>query len=231
MFSAPSIIVNGSEYHLWFVYTLTGIYLFLPFLKRILDSCSEKERIWLLLFVLFPTTLRPFFNTVTPAYVYLFDPLMEGYLGYLILGYILGTTEFSKRKRMIFYAGGIAGFLIAVIGNRQASSSEGINLVFNGGYQLNHYLCASAVFVLAKQFPKMKAGWAVRFLSTYSGATYGIYLMHVLICDLTRINLLPRLTGLTPFQEIIVLFMVTSLVSSCTMLLLSKVKYINKLLL
>ncbi len=225
------LIVNGSEYHLWFVYTLIGIYLFLPFLKRTLDACSSKEKIWLLLLVLFVPTIRPFFNTFTPFYAYLFEPLMEGYFGFVILGYLLGTADFSLRSRLMIYAGGLAGFLIAVIGNHAASSAEGINLAFNGSYQLNHYLCASAIFVFAKQLPKMEKKIPARFLAAYSAASYGIYLIHVLIHKSASKHLISGIHGVTTLEQMILSYLITCTVSSGIMLLLSRVKYINRILL
>lgn len=40
--------------------------------------------------ILFPTTLRPILNQLLPVDLYFFDPLMEGYVGYFLLGYLLG---------------------------------------------------------------------------------------------------------------------------------------------
>lgn len=85
------LLNQGASYHMWFVYTLLGIYLICPFLRRIIVNCTFKELSLLIGIILFPTTIRPFLNIVQPIYIYLFDPLMEGYLGYFLLGYCLGV--------------------------------------------------------------------------------------------------------------------------------------------
>ena len=50
---------QGTSIHMWFIYILLGIYLLSPFLKRIVDRCSQRELMILLCIILFPTTLRP----------------------------------------------------------------------------------------------------------------------------------------------------------------------------
>ena len=223
------LFVNGSEYHLWYVYTLIGLYLFMPFLKRIVDACTLREDLWLLALTLFAPTLRPFFNTVTPFYVFLFDPLLEGYIGFVLLGYILGSAEISKRARVLIYLGGIAGLLICAVGNITACTPEVISLPFNGGYQINHYLCASAVFVFAKYLPELKNRKLAAGISTFAGVTYGMYLCHVLIHHMVMEQIEDVFTY--KMAEIGVAFFFTVMISSVLMLLLSKVKYVNRLLL
>ena len=41
---------NGTEYHIWYLYTLVGIYLTAPFLKKALARCSECETVILSLY-------------------------------------------------------------------------------------------------------------------------------------------------------------------------------------
>lgn len=97
---------QGVTYHMWFVYTLLGIYLLCPFLKRMVDQCTSRQLVFLWVLILFPTTLRPILNHILPVYIHLFNPLLEGYIGYFLLGYLLGGAEFPKASRMLIYLGG-----------------------------------------------------------------------------------------------------------------------------
>ena len=83
---------------MWFVYTMMGIYLAAPFLKRITDACTGRQLSLLLLLIIFPTSIRPLLNTVLPVYIYLFDPILEGYLGFFLMGYLLG--HYSPGRQM-----------------------------------------------------------------------------------------------------------------------------------
>jgi len=178
------LINNGSSYHFWFVYSLMGFYLLMPFIKRIVDGCSLKQLLWLLVIIVFPSTIRPFFNTVTSFYIFLFNPLLDGYIGYFILGYALGKFNIPKRIIALIYIGGVAGALICIIGNYLFSSYEQINLYFNGGYQINHFLLSSSIFVFAKHLKPIKSMKISCLITSISSITYSIYLCHVLVLDI-----------------------------------------------
>ena len=175
------LINNGSEYHLWYVYTLVGIYLILPFLARMLDGCANRQIFWLIVLTTFPTTLRPFLNITTPVYIFLFNPLMEGYLGYVILGHYLNRIPKSRLTAAAIPVCGIAGFTIGVSFNYFRSSNEALDLMFNGGYTINHYLLAAAAFLLARHLPMPSTAILARILQKLSALTYTVYLAHVLI--------------------------------------------------
>src|SRR5699024_2902032 len=84
--------------------------------------------------------------------IYLFGPLMEGCLGYFLLGYWLGRHPLHRRVRYFLYALGIAGYLAGTVGNLMAASPQEISLPLDGGYSLQHYLTSSAVFVWVRTF-------------------------------------------------------------------------------
>jgi surface polysaccharide O-acyltransferase-like enzyme len=220
------LIDQGSEYHLWFVYTLAAFYLIMPFLKLIIDKCSDNQMLLFFFILIFPTTMRPFLNTVLGIYIYLFDGVMNGYTGYLILGYYLGKNEISKAGRILLYTGGIIGVLISVLGNYACSSKERIDLVFNGGYQINNFLVPAAVFLFFKQM-KTKANGIINLAGRLSPLTYGIYLIHVLL-----LKLISGFTGgMAPVYVIALTFIGTAVLSTSLVFVLSKIKVLNKVLL
>ena len=177
---------QGVSYHMWFIYTLAGIYLLCPFLKRIVDHCTARQLVLLLGIILFPTTLRPILNQILPVSLYFFNSLMEGYLGYFLLGYILGREEFQKKARILIYLGGMVGYVACLLGNLAQASPEGISLPMNGGYMLNHYLLASSLFVFSRTFFKIHANKVEKLsnlLEKASNLAFGVYWIHVLILD------------------------------------------------
>ena len=177
---------QGVSYHMWFIYTLMGIYLLCPFLKRMVDHCTAKQLVVLLVVILFPTTLRPILNQVLPVSIYLFDPMMEGLIGYFLLGYLLGRAELGKKPRILIYLSGIVGYAACLLGNLAQASPEGISLPMNGGYMLNHYLLASGLFVFFCTFFKIhdnKTDKLSNLLEKASNLTFGVYWIHVLILD------------------------------------------------
>lgn len=180
------IFKQGVRYHMWFIYVLLGIYLLCPFLKRIVDHCTPRQLLVLLGIILFPTTIRPLLNQVLSVHLYLFDPLLEGYLGYVLLGYLLGTRSPAKQARRFLYLGGILGYAACLLGNLACSSAQGISLPMNGGYMLNHYLLAAALFVLLRTLFETHAAQLAKLsrpLAKASDLTFGMYWVHVAILD------------------------------------------------
>ncbi len=178
---------QGVSYHMWFVYTLVGIYLLCPFLKRIVDHCTTRQLALLLEIIIFPTTFCPILNYILPVYLYFFNPLMEGYLGYFLLGYILGREQFQKKVRILIYLGGMVGYTACLLGNLVQASPEEITLPMNGGYMLNHYLLAASLFVFFRTWFETDTNrlkkWSNQ-LARASNLAFGVYWIHVLILNI-----------------------------------------------
>lgn len=125
-------------------------------------------------------------NLILPVYIYLFNPLMEGYIGYFLLGYLLGEQNLPRTGRLAVYAGGVLGFLIGTLGNLLTASAEGIPLPFNIGYYLNHYLCSAALFVFFKtifqRYTDLMSPVAP-LMTKLSDLVFGVYWVHVLVLN------------------------------------------------
>jgi len=218
------LAVEGSKYHLWFVYQILAIYLLAPFLKRLLDACRTGEQWLFFMLLVLPTTILPFLNTVLPVYIAPFRPLLEGYVGYFVLGYLLGQQDLPAVGRWAVYCGGVAGLLLNAIGNYAASSPEKLDLIWNNGYAISSYLTAAAVFVWGKSVRWRWQGWTASLFRQLADASFDIYFSHALILELWRYLLRSFDISLSPAVEVVVSFMVTALVASLLALLLRAVR-------
>lgn len=178
------LLYRGTAYHMWYIYALLGIYLLAPFLQRLVRCCNRRELMILMLIVLFPGTIRTLLNAFLPFEIYLLEPLMDGYVGYFLLGYLLGTTQLSTKQRWTAYLLGLAGAVLGFCGNLQHSTAEAVDLVFNQGYSINHYLCASAVFIACKQLCRAPKERTAAFLARASNLVFGVYWVHVMVLSL-----------------------------------------------
>jgi surface polysaccharide O-acyltransferase-like enzyme len=220
------LLVQGSKYHLWYVYEITGLYLLAPFLKRITDACDLKESSWFLLVILLPTTFFRLVNVVAPFYGYIFNSVVEGYAGYFVMGYILGHYPQSRAFRRAVYACGVLALICGATGNYLKSSPAEINMVFNEGYSVTQYATSAAAFLLAKNGPSLSRPAVARFFSSYSKLTYGIYLSHVLV-----LSAFSRLAAGLPAALAVPLgFAAASSVSAAAMYAVSKTRYLRRLL-
>ncbi len=220
------LLNNGSEYHFWYVYTIAAIYLFAPFLRILVERCSPKAILWLWVLAAFTGTIRPLLNTVQPVYIFLFDPLVNGYFSYFLLGYLLGNVELNGKLRALFYAGGVIGLAYGIFANAAASSAESVNLVANGGYAFNQHLTAAAFFVLAKYAPVFRGKTTGKRTAAVSGVTYGVYLAHVLVLNL----IVPHIPAIHPALTMAISFAAAFFVPTAVMLLVSRIRPAAKFL-
>lgn len=223
------LLTTGSQYHLWFVYQILGLYLLAPFLKKIIDHCRPREQVLFLLVVLLQPTLLLFFNTVQPCLrIAPFGALVEGYAGFFLFGYLLGTYPIALRRRVLFYCAGAAGTVINIAGSYVFSSPEAVSLPFNAGYSLTHYLTSGAFFLLVRyRFEAPCATPLRRAICALSrrvaGASYDIYLSHVLVMQVVA-WLLARAAPLSPAQSIAVSFLSVSVLCTAAMLPLVRLR-------
>ena len=201
------LLVSGSAYHLWFIYSILILYLFIPFIKKIVDASSQKM-LWLfLVLVTFQTTLRPFINTIfkDSVYIYFADDGFVGYLGYMILGYILGKYDYKKLTNLIIILLGIVSFICVPLVTMTDAMKIG-QFTFNGGYSLNHYVEAAALFILFKLIIKNEN----KFVSKLSLVTFEAYFIHVfVILAIKKINFV----NLSPAYLMIIWTVLTVIIS------------------
>jgi len=230
-----NLLAKGNAYHLWFMYQIFGIYLMAPFLKMILDRLNEKEQWVFLGVILLQPTLLNFLNTIQ-SYIHVkpFSALMEGYIGFFVLGYILGTQRFSRRRRWAVYGLGLMGYLINVLGNHAFTTPDRVNLVFNYGYSITRYLVAAGLFVgLRALFAADKSTLQNRLHKLFApvaGASYGMYYVHVLVLEVSMGKIQRHLT-LWPPAVIPLTFVSTVVLSFLLAWVIRKVPALNGALL
>lgn len=163
-----------TQYHLWFLVMILGLYLVTPVLRGLVRGCGRREIEWLLVLwfaagLLAPAVLSYFPSMGGYHWLRLLDlPLVGGYLGYYVAGYYLRTYVLPQPARAAVYALGAAGTAVTLVLGEGAF-----------GYLTPNVACtAVALFLLFRQLfrpGRFRLGWAVS-LSRYS---FGIYLSHV----------------------------------------------------
>jgi len=187
-FSARVLLKNFllGHYHLWFLYTLVGLYLAVPLLRKLTESRRLTAYYLTLWFVLCPLAgaaknIAPLRSTVQAVLTKLDANLFLGFAGYFVLGYFLYHTRLARRWRLLLYAAGAASVCFTAAATRWASvaAGEGVTRWYN--YLLpNNLLPAAAVFVLF-QYGVSRVEWspaAQRAIGQVAGLSFGMYLVH-----------------------------------------------------
>lgn len=170
----------GASYHLWYIYMLIGLYLFMPILSKWIRNCPEKEIVYFLFVWFFAVTIGriTYFSNFKLMY-------FTGYIGYLVLGYYLANNKFKQTPRKTaFYALAliIVGFLSTATLTYFFSVKKGF--FYEGAYDYfnpNVMMIAIGVFLLFKSIPPFRNKTLLKIISTIDQYSYGIYLVHVLV--------------------------------------------------
>ena len=109
---------------------------------------------------------------------------------------------------------------ISYFGNKFLSSENGIDVFFNGGYQLNHYIVASAIFIFIKQICKsQEENFINKAISKVGSLTYTIYYVHIFVLEM-----LIKFTKADHIIELVSLSIPTMIISALIAFIISIVK-------
>lgn len=181
----------GPAPHLWYIYMLIGIYLFIPVIQRWVVEASNKGillflSIWLLTILVGQFGLVPANSPLDLRY-------FSGYIGYVISGYFiahrLSVTVNLKLVAVFLF---IAGVVSTVFGTYKSTQQAGAFSHVYYEYLTMNVLCAAVgIFMLFKSFTASETESTPNLLSKFVARYgYGIYLAHLLIISiLSHLNI------------------------------------------
>jgi len=171
------------EIHLWFIYVLLGLYLVTPILRVLAAASPDILKYFLVLWLI----ANPFFDLLGRISGETVDQsvrllLVEGYAGYMILGYVLGQWTLSTRG--IWVTAII--FLIAAFTVFAGTNYLTVQAVSFDGFLYNYLgfpaiIMSASLFLLFKSLGKLFDEKNMLFVRQLAGATFGIYLVHVFV--------------------------------------------------
>lgn len=186
----PLNIIKGfllGHYHLWFCFMIVGLYVVIPFLRKICQSVTLM-RYFLLLSLIFTfacTTIMRFIPRIELLYDKMQFHFTLGYVSYYVLGYYLSTGVFSKKIKYSLYVLGILSFIFSTVGSTLFSFYFNKPIGFANDFLLNILFEAIAIYIFFKDHfinynPEGKKSYIIK---TISKASFGIYLVHALVIE------------------------------------------------
>jgi surface polysaccharide O-acyltransferase-like enzyme len=174
----------GAFYHLWYVYMLIGLYLFVPVISKFVRNATDTEIgyflvVWFVVMIFTQPYLSRYWPQVDVHY-------FTGYVGYLVLGHYLAFKELPainlKTPLFIYFLVCLASITVGTYllsGNSNALSTTMYEPL--GPYVV---LFASGIFLLARvtafQLPEL----LVKIRDMAGDFSLGIYLSHALFLTL-----------------------------------------------
>lgn len=180
------IFANKEEFTYYFMFVIIGVYLTLPVLS-ILAEDKYRKTLWYLVGGMFitksvlPVVLKAFGITYNNYLTILFD----GYIIFVILGYLLSTMNLTKKRRCLIYILGILSCILRYFVTYYLSTRDGhINKILFGYTQFHSVLLASAVFIFIKNInwdKFIKKEKYKNILAKIAGCSFGVYLIHMIV--------------------------------------------------
>lgn len=175
--------------HMWYIYLLIGLYLYLPVFSAWVERASERAKLMFLL-AWGVTLLLPYYYQFVSNYLWgtcswnSFGMLyaFAGFNGYLLLGHYLKNLEWSLKKTLAI---GIpmfaAGYAVTFLGFRHITAlpeytDEMLELFFTY-CSLNVVMMTIPVFMLAKKV-KVNSERMKKALANLTVCGFGIYMIH-----------------------------------------------------
>lgn len=177
------------DVHMWYIYLLIGMYLYLPIFSAWVEKASDKAKLWFLA-AWAVTTLLPYYNEFVSPYLwgtcswnsYGMLYYFAGFNGYLLLGHYLRKLDWSVSKILaIGLPLFLAGYAVTFFGFRHITtlpeySDELLELFFTYN-SLNVVLMTAPVFMLVKT-AKVKSVYLQKALMNLTICGFGIYMIH-----------------------------------------------------
>ncbi len=169
-------------YHLWFLYMIAGLYLITPLLKILVRHAKRSDIEYFLLLWLISSVGLHWMTYMVGYRIEIELYFVSHYVGYYMLGYYLFTYDLKPVIRKVIYAGGIAGWLLTffLTYKGSVSSNEPLEYFWYDEHSPNVFLITLALFVLFQttRIGQVRLPWVGKVISE---ASFGIYLIHVLV--------------------------------------------------
>jgi surface polysaccharide O-acyltransferase-like enzyme len=192
-----AILTAPAFFHLWFLYELLAIYLFVPIL-RIFIKGAEPVHLWYFaaIWMLFGP-VQNMLENMAGFNVAINLGFFTSYIGFFFIGYLLGRLQFSNKIAAVAALLYVLGGAYTMYATYSLSSAAGDFVQYYYWYtRINIVLMSFAAFIALKNIgEKISDDRAARWLGRFARASFGIYLVHALVLTYLRRYGMSALSG------------------------------------
>lgn len=179
-----SLFLTPSHYHLWFLYALVGLYSFVPLLRKITSSADNNLLIYYCVIWFMAASIIPFIEKISGIDSKIDLNSISGYIGYFVLGFILGRKDISAKVFVVSSALYLSLILLTAVGTYYLTiKNQGIFDEYLYSYLApNTIIAGGACFILIKYLAinsaLLQRESIQKVTKTISSCSFGIYLVH-----------------------------------------------------
>ncbi len=192
-------IMTG-HYHMWFLLMIIGLYMCIPFYRKLVAEASVMRYFLLLAFVF--TFLLPWLIQIVSDYAAgdsepinraisavnsdlstMGMNMVLGYSFYFVFGYYLDGLELRKKHRVIIYILGLLGFAFTVLADADlALRTQRACDKYYGYFKVNVFCEALCVHTWFK-YRRYRSGRLNKTAGKIAGYCFGVYLVHAFVME------------------------------------------------
>ena len=233
------ILLTGYS-HMWYMYALIGLYVFIPILRQISKEIGiVKYYVVIFAFVMLVNGLLSITSYYEVTEINILNKvfssfMLNGFLypiGYSLLGYFLTKIKLNRRLVCILSVLGACAIFAAIILSYQYGiwKQKDSRLLFYDVNTLSVFLNTIGIFVFIRYFFDSKA-FSVKFkrgVVFLSENTLGIYLLHAMILEVMKMKGL-ILDTINPVFGIIFYSIICFVLAFGGSVLIKKIPYVGK---
>ncbi len=185
--ATPLNLFTKPPTHLWFLYTIAGLYALTPMLRVFTVNASRRMQLYAIciffIFGLIWPTAEHILSKFTNIELYknLGIPNCTSFIGFYLTGYYLSNFEPKPILRKILYASAVLSWVVSfALSTSLSLSSNHPNEYFFGNFRPTTFLMAAGVFCFFRTRYKDKLTSDARLLNI-SKCMLGVYLLHPLL--------------------------------------------------
>lgn len=241
-------LLGNGIYHLWFIPMLISLYIIVPIFREAFAKkhiCEYFIVLYIFITIAMPTLLLFDFSyktIVSSLYERIPFNTITSYTGYFVIGHYLHQYRPFKttKKPVLLGVVGVLSYLCGVIVRVWDSSNSGVaSTLFSSPLTLPLFISTISVFVYVQYRVDKYASASIgekglRLLTYLSSLTFGIYFIHpfiIRIIDNVSIDTLYFLKiKIHPIYSIPILVVFVLLLSAVPIIIIKKIRFVNKYL-
>lgn len=209
------LLTGNACWHLYFLYLIIGLYMITPLLRILLKNARPPDLWYIIILWIFSVPIYGILSEYMEINSNLVVQMMGGYVGFFILGYIIKQREITRKENICAEIIFISCFAIISVGTFMMTDLNGkFNDTFMHTLSFTNIILTCTFFIVSKNiFVKMERKipqTIKKMIVTISGASFGIYLIHVLI--LNNVPTFVPAQALNILVAAIIVFMVSTII-------------------
>lgn len=226
---SPLMLLNGPVYyHLWFLYSIIAVYLFIPMLRFYALHATNSVKLLILALWFISQSIQPFAAILGwNLYIGIDLGFVSRFFGFVLLGEFLVSNRYMLKKQALLTIFIVSSLLTLILTYHISSQSGAANEVWFQYHSPFVITAAFALFLLCMNSKKTLPA-VLEPVSTYS---FGIYFVHIIVMQQISVRFIFKPEYFNSALSIILIplaFCITMFISTLICIVFSRIPLLRK---